>query len=130
MGPDQVRRALLDAAAILFAQRGVDAVPLREIATKADVQLAAIRKYIGSRQDLVLAVFDDLSAQLAADVLEHPLEGHGFEADTVAGKWARIAASLMISGQSLADRHGFNPVQAIAQTIVDAPMGSMTRRPV
>ena len=41
-GPDEVRRAVLDAAAPLFAERGVDAVSLRDIAAGADVHLALI----------------------------------------------------------------------------------------
>ena len=53
---------------------------------------ALIGRYIGSRDELVVAVFGDLSAQVSAAVLEHPLSGQGFGADTVMGKWARIAA--------------------------------------
>ena len=43
---------MLDAAATLFALRGVDAVSLRDIAAAADVHLALIRLYVGT---LVLA---------------------------------------------------------------------------
>ena len=73
VGPDEVRRAVLDAAASLFATRGVDRVSLREIAATADVHPALIGRYVGSRDELVLVVFDDLSAQVSAAVLEHPL---------------------------------------------------------
>ena len=71
-GPDEVRRAVLDAAAMLFALRGVDAVPLRDIAAAADVHLALIRLYVGTREELVLAVFDYLSDQVARAVAENP----------------------------------------------------------
>lgn len=118
-GPDGVRRAVLDVAASLFASRGVDSVSLREIAAAADVHLALIGRYIGNRADLELAVFDDLSSQLAAAVLEHPLSGQGFDADTVMGKWTRIASALAIRGRPLAGRTGFNPVLAMADTLVD-----------
>ncbi|MGZ8766576.1 MAG: helix-turn-helix domain-containing protein [Acidimicrobiia bacterium] len=110
---------MLDAGASLFAQRGVEAVSLREIAATADVHLSLIGRYIGSRDALVLAVFDDLSDQLALAVLEHPLEQQGFEADTVMWKWARIAGALVIAGQHLTDRDGFNPVLAMARTLAD-----------
>ncbi len=110
-GPDEVRRAVLDAAASQFAERGVDRVTLREIASGANVHPALIGRYIGAR-DLVQAVFDDLSAQLAAAVLEHPLSGQGFGSDTVMGKWVRIASALVIAGQPIAGRGGFNPVLA------------------
>ncbi len=42
MESDQVRRAVLDAAARLFADYGVAAVSLRDIAAKADVRLTCI----------------------------------------------------------------------------------------
>jgi TetR/AcrR family transcriptional regulator, repressor for neighboring sulfatase len=118
-GPEEVRRALLDAAAGLFAQRGVDAVSLRDIAAEADVQLALIRRYIGNRNELVLAVFDDLSDQLARAVLDNPLSGQGFGADTVMGKWVRIASALVIARRPLVGRAGFNPVLAMAETLED-----------
>ena len=118
-GPDEVRRAVLDAAASLFARRGVDAVSLREIAAVADVHVALIGRYIGNRDALVLAVFDDLSDQLALEVLEHPLSGQGFEVDTVMGKWVRIAGALAIGGNRLVGHGGFNPVLAMAKTLAD-----------
>ncbi len=90
---------------------------LRDIAAEADVHLSLIRRYIGTRDELVLAVFDDLSEQLAAAVLAHPLEMQGFETDTVMGKWVRVASALMIGGRSLVGAEGFNPVLAMAETL-------------
>jgi TetR/AcrR family transcriptional regulator, repressor for neighboring sulfatase len=119
VGAVEVRRALLDAAADLFAQRGIDAVSLRDIAAEADVHFALIRRYVGNRDELVNAVFDDVSGQLALAVLEHPLEGQGFDADTVMGKWVRIAGALATTGRPLAGRTEFNPVLAMAKTLMD-----------
>jgi TetR/AcrR family transcriptional regulator, repressor for neighboring sulfatase len=68
---------VLDAAAMLFAPRGVDAVWLRNIAAAADVHLALIRLMWGTREELVLAVFDHLSDQVARAVAENPLSGKG-----------------------------------------------------
>ncbi len=118
IGAVEVRRALLDAAALLFAQRGIDAVSLRDIAAEADVHFALIRRYIGNRDELVNAVFEDVSDQLARAVLDHPLEGQGFDADTVMGKWVRIAGALATTGRLLAGRTAFNPVLAIAETLM------------
>ena len=109
---------MLDAAAALFALRGVDAVSLRDIAAAADVHLSLIRRYIGSRDDLVAAVFGHVSDQLAQAVEENPLSGQGFSADTVMGKWVRIAAALVISGRSLESRPDVNPVVAMAETLM------------
>jgi TetR/AcrR family transcriptional regulator, repressor for neighboring sulfatase len=109
---------VLDAAAALFARRGVDAVSLRDIAAAADVNLSLIRRYIGRRDDLVTAVFHHVSDQLARAVEGNPLSGQGFSADTVMGKWVRIAAVLAISGRSMESRPEFNPVVAMAETLI------------
>ena len=119
-GPEEVRRAVLDAAATLFALHGVSQVSLRDIAAAADTHLALISQYIGNREQLEMAVFDDLSAQLALSVSEHPLEGQGHGTDTVMGKWSKVATALVIRGRSLAGRPGFNPVIAMADTLADA----------
>jgi TetR/AcrR family transcriptional regulator, repressor for neighboring sulfatase len=119
-GRDEVRRAVLDAAARLFAARGVDHVSLREVATAANVQLALIHRYVGSRDELVRETFDHLGRQLAQDVLERPLEGHGFDADSTMGRWTRIASYLAISGVPPSDAPPFNPVVALAETIQEA----------
>jgi TetR/AcrR family transcriptional regulator, repressor for neighboring sulfatase len=109
---------VLDAAAALFAQRGIDAVSLRDIAAAADVHVALIIRYIGHREELVAEVFRRVSDQLARAVQENPLAGQGFAPDTVMGKWTRIAAALAISGRSLESRRDFNPVAAMAQTLM------------
>ncbi len=117
-GPDEVRRAVLDAAAALFAKHGVDAVSLRDIAAAADVHVALIERYIGHREELVAEVFRHVSDQLARAVEENPLSGQGFSPDTVMGTWVRIAAALVISGRSLESRRDLNPVVAMAQTLM------------
>ena len=109
---------MLDAAATLFAQRGVDAVSLRDIAAAADVHVSLIIRYIGHRDELVAEVFRHISDQLARAVEENPLSGQGFSPDTVMGKWVRIAAALAISGRSLESRRDLNPVLAMAQTLM------------
>ena len=119
-GPDEVRRAVLDAAALLFAARGIDGVSLRDIAEAADVHPDLIRRYVGRRGEVVHAVFNDLSAQLAAVVADNPLSGQGHGPDTVMGKWVRVANALVVSGQPLVATEAFNPVQAMARTLEDA----------
>ncbi len=118
-GPDEVRRAVLDAAGSLFAERGVDRVSLRDIAAAANVHPTLIARYIGNRDELVLAVFDDLSSQLASAVLENPLSGQGFGPDTVMGRWTLVAGALVIGGRPIAGRGRFNPVMAMADTLVE-----------
>lgn len=113
-----MRAAILDAAASLFARRGVDGVSLRDIAAEADVNLTLIRRYVGSRDDLIAAVFAHVSEELAADVADHPLAGQGHGPDTVMGKWVRIGAALAISGRPTSSDAILNPVRAIADSLV------------
>jgi AcrR family transcriptional regulator len=119
-GPVDVRRALLDSAARLFGERGVDQVSLRDVARDANVQLALISRYIGSREDLIRETFEDLGRRLAGDVLARPLEGHGFEPDSTMGRWTRIAGYLALTGIPPSDVPPFNPVMALADTIRDS----------
>lgn len=116
-GPDEVRRALLDAGADLFVRRGLHRVSLRDVAEAANVHPNLIRRYIGTRDELVLAVFDDLSSQLADLLLENPLARQGHGPDTVTGQWVRLLDQLLLEGRDVAGRAGFNPVLALARTL-------------
>ena len=118
-GRDEVRRALFDAAARCSRNGASTRCRLRDIAAEADVHFTLIRRYIGNRDDLVLAVFDDLSEQLARSVLDNPLSGQGHDVDTVMGKWVSVAGALTIAGRPLAGRSEFNPVLAMARTLTD-----------
>jgi AcrR family transcriptional regulator len=110
---------VLDAAARLLAERGIDGVSLRDIAEAANVHPALIRRYVGTREQLDVAVFSDLSAQLAVVVADNPLSGQGFGPDTVMGKWVRVASALIVSGRTLSTTSEFNPVRAMAKTLED-----------
>jgi TetR/AcrR family transcriptional regulator, repressor for neighboring sulfatase len=114
-GPDEVRRAVLDTAADLFARQRVDNVSLRQIAEAANVQLSLISRYIGSREDLIAAVLDDLSRAVAADVLARPTEQISFERDSAMGRWTRVLAHRALAGEDVASKVEFNPVRAIAE---------------
>jgi AcrR family transcriptional regulator len=111
-GPDAVRRAILDAAAELFAAHGVDAVSLRDIAAAADVQLALIARYVGSRDDLIAAVFEDLTGQLAREFEQRDL-APALDPHRTLDRWGRVAAALLLGGWDLG-RHDFEPVLALA----------------
>ena len=110
---------VLDAAALLFAERGVDGVSLRQIASAADVHHALIERYIGNRDELIRAVFEDLSRQLGESFLASPLSDTGFGLDSVGGRWTLVAASLATTGHVLDVGTSFNPVEALAETIVE-----------
>jgi len=61
--PD-TRTALLEAAAQVLRERGYAALSTREVATAAGVPLSQIHYHFGSKQGLVLALFEYLNAQL------------------------------------------------------------------
>ncbi len=119
-GPEQVRRAVLDAAADLFARKGVSEVTLREIATAADVQLALIARYIGNRAELLHAVFEDLTEALAREVIDRPLEQMSFERESVMGRWTIMLTHFAVTDpDELPMSSEFNPMLALAQVIVE-----------
>jgi len=116
-GPDAVRRAVLDAAGDLFARRGVENVSLRDVARAADVQLGLIARYIGSREQLLIAVFADLSEALAAEVLARPLEQISFEWDSTMGRWTILLNHLVLRPEGPPITSTFNPVLGLATVI-------------
>jgi AcrR family transcriptional regulator len=62
---DATRARLVRTAGRLFARRGIDAVPVREICDAAEVNTAAIHYHFGSKQGLVKAIIEDWAAELA-----------------------------------------------------------------
>lgn len=120
VGPDEVRRAVLDAAGRLFASRGVSNVPLRDIADAADVKLTLLSRYIGNREQLIRAVFDDLTESLAEEVVSRPLEQISFERDSVMGRWTIMLVHFVIAEPDrVPTEASFNPMLALAQVIMD-----------
>ena len=55
-GRDECVRAMVQAASVLFADRGPAAVSLREVAAAAKVNLGLIHRHVGSKHDLLVAV--------------------------------------------------------------------------
>lgn len=78
--PDTVTR-ILDTAEILFAEKGFAETSLRNITTRAKVNLAAVNYHFGSKKSLIQAVFarylDPFAARLntALDELESRYRG-------------------------------------------------------
>jgi AcrR family transcriptional regulator len=116
-GPDEVRRAVLDAAAELFGEQGVGEVTLRDIASRAKVNLGLLSRYLGSRLDLIRAVFADLTDQLIAEIRASPLGAKGFEPDTVMGRWTRVLTHLVLVDPDAAVELGAGPVREVRDAI-------------
>ncbi len=53
--PDKTRKAILDAAELLFAERGYEGASLRQITSTAGVNIAAANYHFGSKEELLRA---------------------------------------------------------------------------
>ncbi len=60
------RKQLFKAAIKLIASRGYEETTLRDIARKADVSVGLLYRYFPSKRAVVLALYDELSAEYAA----------------------------------------------------------------
>ncbi len=67
-GRDAVKRALLDAAAELFAARGASAVSVRDVAARAGVNHGLVHRHFGSKQALQREVMHALTERMASRV--------------------------------------------------------------
>ena len=65
-GRTEVRNALLDAAATLFAARGVAAVSVRDVAAHAGVNHGLVHRHFGSKHALFTAVLDRGAREIAS----------------------------------------------------------------
>lgn len=84
------RDALLDAAKSVLRERGYAALSTREVATVAGVPLSQIHYHFGSKQGLVLALFEYLDAQL----LDRQQALYSDPALSLADQWDRACAYL------------------------------------
>jgi AcrR family transcriptional regulator len=80
------KRRLLDAAEVLFAERGFEAVTVRDITGSAEANVAAVNYHFGSREDLI----DLLVQHYANPVNEERLA----RLETVEKKWSGKAMPL------------------------------------
>ncbi len=58
-GKEDTRNRILDAAEVLFAEKGYSAVSVREITACAGCNLAAVNYHFGGKENLYLAVFKE-----------------------------------------------------------------------
>jgi len=65
----EIRDRIVRAAEHVFADMGAEKATLRDITSRAKVNVAAVSYYFGSKSDLVHAVFDQLATRLNAQRL-------------------------------------------------------------
>jgi AcrR family transcriptional regulator len=93
----QTRAALMAAAADLFAEQGYAGAKVRDIAARAQANVAAVSYHFGSKQALYVAV---LEAQAARMIAQHPLPA----ADDGQAPEHRLRAVIAgLLGRALAD---------------------------
>jgi AcrR family transcriptional regulator len=106
------QQTLLDAAAVVFVQSGVDA-PVRDIAAEAGVGMGTIYRHFPTRADLVVAVFRHQLDALAATTGD-PAGETPFDA---LRSWVARFADFLVTKHGLAealqsDRAGFESLHA------------------
>jgi TetR/AcrR family transcriptional regulator, repressor for neighboring sulfatase len=104
--------ALIQAGAELFAERGLSAVSVRDVAVRARVNHGLVHHYFGSKEDLLRGVVQRLSEDLAKRASFRFDEL--FEAAGRSGLF-RIQARLILDGH---DIKAFNPGHAIFDRIL------------
>jgi TetR/AcrR family transcriptional regulator, repressor for neighboring sulfatase len=109
-GRDSAVEALVEAARALFAERGPDAVSLRDIARRAGVNHGLIHHYIGSRDDLLRLVFDRSTDQARRQVEAAGDVAAALQALRSLGEgstdYSRLLAWALLEGHDPAEFHG------------------------
>ncbi|WP_407168555.1 TetR/AcrR family transcriptional regulator [Bradyrhizobium sp. ORS 111] len=134
----EITRRILSAAELVFAEKGIERATLREITDRAEVNVAAVSYYFGSKSELALAVFDELSSRinerrlldLESCILLAQKKGAPPDLRTVLeifvrpyveeGKFGRLFARLIM-------QHRLSPTD-LTQTIVDQHFDPMAKR--
>lgn len=113
-GKDAVVRALLDAAAELFAERGPAAVSAREVARRARVNHGLVHRHFGSKQALVRAVLDDRVAGIRQAFAGFTLAGADrlelWEAVASDERYWKVLLRALLDGQADALLEGGFPL--------------------
>jgi AcrR family transcriptional regulator len=113
-GREDVSEALIEAATLLFAERGPAAVGVREIAQVAGVNHGLVHRHFGSKTGLLKEVVSRLASEISTAVGEggeteklSQLMGGVLGATSKRGAWLRILAWSILDGveiQELQDR--------------------------
>jgi AcrR family transcriptional regulator len=69
---EQTRERILDAALVLFADKGYTATTLRDIAAASGSSLGLTYRYFGRKEELVLALYQRLARELEEEVQALP----------------------------------------------------------
>ena len=87
------RRRIIDAAFELGAERGYDAVQMRDVSASANVSLATIYRYFTSKDHLLAAAMTEWTAKLQGRVAQSPPRG-GSAADRLVDVLGRACRTM------------------------------------
>jgi AcrR family transcriptional regulator len=123
-GREEVRRALLDAAQRLIAERGPGNVTLREIAEAAGVNFGLVYQYLGTRDEVLREVYQAVARRSAAQLEQiHDVAGAVDALMSAPGtSIGRIMAWAVLEGDYPADVLGPSPaLEHVARLIAGYP---------
>lgn len=98
-GREQVRAALIRAAAELFAERGPAAVSVRDVAARAGVNHGLVHLYFGSKRDLLGEVLGFHAAEISSRAEE--VEVADLLDATAGSPFWRVLARTILDGEDL-----------------------------
>jgi AcrR family transcriptional regulator len=114
--PFSTKDRILGAAEELFAQFGFAGTSLRQVTSRADVNIAAVNYHFGSKENLVNEVFrrrmDDMSAQRLA-ALKAATEQHPGELEPILAAFVQPALAIA------QDRHGGAFARVVARAFAE-----------
>lgn len=135
-GRDEVRAALVAAAAGLFAERGVAEVGTREIAAAAGVNRGLLHRHFGSKEALVSAVVADRAAAFSREVATDDdadlaeLVGAAFDVGDDAGDVIRVLTRALLDGVDVEwDEGGLGLLGELADRMADEAGGESDTDP-
>lgn len=100
----ETRRRLLDAAAELFAERGVDAASIDAIAERADRTSGAVYDHFGGKDGLLVALLDGWVDDVAALIGAELAHVTTFD-EWLALLWRSVSSPLVGGGRWIALEH-------------------------
>jgi TetR/AcrR family transcriptional regulator, repressor for neighboring sulfatase len=112
-GREEVYAATIQAATWLFAERGIAAVSVREVATRAGVNPALVHRYIGGKKVLVRAVLTSLIDRMRGDLdtfASNVIPVLPTSPEQTLATYQRIAAHIVIEGGNIREYQSEFPV--------------------
>lgn len=134
-GREEVRRAVIEAAANLLASRGPSAITVRDIAAAAQVNHGLVHRHFGSKEGVVRAVMEMLGGELHAFPAkgDSPPESLPLTMLLALGqsRYLRVLARALLDGSDVADlQQRFPVVDALLAIARDAKKRGQLRSDV